>query len=102
MSTNGTSTAALALAVPDALVDAIARRVVDLMPAPQAQEADPWLDLDAAARHLGYGDGDEAKLERGRRRVYDLKARREIEWAKDGARLVFRRSWLDAYLERSK
>lgn len=99
MSLNGNG---IALAVPDELVDAIARRVVELMPAPRAQHDDPWLDVDGAARHLGYGDEGEEKLERGRKRVYDLKARGEVQWTKDGSRLIFRRSWLDAYLEGSR
>jgi hypothetical protein len=87
--------------LPDTLLDALAVRVAALMreQAPAAA-ADCWLDVDGAARHLGY-DGDADKLKRGRARVYDLKARGELEFRKDGSRLLFRRSWLDAYLERS-
>lgn len=86
--------------LPAAFFEALADRVVDRLEIP-APAADTWLDVEVAARHLGYGDEDEAKLKRGCTRVYDLKARGLIEFRKDGSRLVFRRSWLDAYLERT-
>jgi len=51
--------------------------------------ADPWLDVDEAAEHL----------RASRQRVYDLCSSGRIKPAKDGRRSLFRRSWLDAYLE---
>lgn len=79
------------LAVPDALVDAIARRVVQLMPSSAGAPVSPWLDVDQAAAYLRCKP----------QRVYDLVAAGELRPAKDGRRSLFRREWLDDYLERS-
>ena len=35
----------------------------------------------------------------GTGRIYDLKAQEKLQFVKDGNRLKFRRSWLDAYLD---
>jgi excisionase family DNA binding protein len=70
----------------------VARMAADLL-AERAQEPEPWLDAPAAARRLGYSD-----VKRGRRRVYDLAARGELPHGRDGRRVVFRGSDLDAYL----
>src|SRR4051794_1464930 len=91
-------TPALTVEFPPGFYEAIAAHVARLLGDRQSQD-DPWLDVAGAARHLGYGDADEAKLKRGCDRVYDLKARREIQYRKDGSRLIFRRSWLDEYVE---
>jgi hypothetical protein len=91
MSVNGSSPT-LTFGVPDELVDAIARRVVELMPAAPQQTDDPWLDVEAAAAYIAAKPG----------RIYELKAAGRIRPAYDGKRLLFRRSWLDAYLEGSE
>lgn len=80
------------LAVPDALVDAIARRVVQLMPSSAGAPVSPWLDVDQAADYLRCKP----------QRIYDLVAAGELRPAKDGRRSLFRREWLDAYLSRSE
>ena len=54
-----------------------------------------WIDVAAAALHLGYA----ADSHRGRQRIYDLVSQRRLRFAKDGSRLLFRRVWLDDYLE---
>jgi len=85
---------ALTISLPPELVEQIARRAADLL-AEQHRAPEPWLDVTDAAKHLGYGDN----VERGKRRVYDLVSRRELEPRRDGKRLLFRPADLDAYLE---
>jgi excisionase family DNA binding protein len=79
------------VALPPALVDHIVERVAQRVLELQADETPVWLDVDAAATYMG----------RPRRRLYDLVAQGRLEHRKDGSRLMFRRSWLDAYLEAS-
>jgi hypothetical protein len=87
---NGKQTSgSFALTVPPELVETIAARVVELLRPHLAPEPDPWLNTEQAADHLSCKPD----------RIHDLKARRLIEYRKDGARLLFRRSWLDAYVE---
>lgn len=92
MTTNGSAAGALSLLVPDDLVDAIARRVVELLPTSQTTEDDPWLDVEEAAERLRCPTS----------RIYDLKSQQRLRWAKDGSRLIFRRSWVDAVPEASE
>jgi len=82
----------VALTVPRELVDAIASAVADELerrgttsPAP----ASPYLDVDEAAAYLRCGS---------KQRVYDLVHGGQLEPARDGRRLLFRRDHLDAYL----
>jgi excisionase family DNA binding protein len=77
----------VAIALSDEDVERVARRVAELSAGSSA--VDPWLDVDEAAEHL----------RAGRQRVYDLVSTRRLKPAKDGRRLLFRRSVLDAYLE---
>lgn len=87
----------LPLVVSAELVETIAAHVARMLSAPEpATEA--WLDVAAAAQHLGYGN-EPAGIRRGRQRIYDLVSQRCPQFAKDGSRLLFRRSWLDDYLE---
>lgn len=86
--------------LPDELVLALARQiaphVAELVRGPAGPE--PWVEVEAAARHLGYEDD----LSRGRRRIYDLAGRRDssrIPHRRDGRRLLFRLSDLDRWLE---
>lgn len=87
---NAEQASGLALAVPAALVDAIARRTVELLadrlpePAP-----DPYLTVDQAADYLSAPTS----------RIYDLVSLRRVRHHRDGRRLLFRRSDLDAALE---
>lgn len=50
--------------------------------------AEPWVGVMQAATHLGAG----------RQRIYDLVHQRAIPFRKDGSRLLFRLSELDAWL----
>ncbi len=88
----------LALTLPDALVDQVAERVLAILAEREATVPAAWLDVTAAARHLGYADN----VERGRRRVYDLTSRGELTPRRDGSRLLFRPADLDRYLEGQK
>ena len=85
--TNG---AALSLAIPEALVEAVAQRVAELLVErlPAQHGPEPWLDVDAAAVYLACRP----------HRVYDLVAEGRVRCAKDGRRSLFRREWLDVYL----
>ncbi len=85
---------ALTISLPPELVEQIARRAADLL-AERTAGPGPWLDVTAAAKHLGYSDD----LARGRRRIYDLTSRRELEPRRDGKRLLFRPADLDRYVE---
>ncbi len=72
------------------VADLLAERGVGGAGAPEA-DPDPWLDVDAAAAYLCCRP----------KRIYDLKSQGRIRFARDGSRLLFRRSWLDAYLDES-
>jgi len=74
------------IALSDEDVERIAQRVVAL--STNSAPADPWLSIGEAAEHL----------RASRQRLYDLCAAGLLKPAKDGRRLLFRRSWLDAYL----
>jgi excisionase family DNA binding protein len=88
-SDDGSLTIALTL-TPDQL-DAIAERVADrLRPAP-AEHMSPWLNTKGAAAYL---DG-------GTDRIHDLVQLGKLQPYRDGRRLLFKRSDLEAYLESS-
>jgi excisionase family DNA binding protein len=81
----------LALTVPDALVAAIASRVVELMgdTLPTAVVApEPWIGVDDAAAHLACP----------RSRIYALASAGRLPHHKDGSRLLFKASELDEYV----
>lgn len=84
---------ALGLNVPSELLDAIATRVADELERRGAlttnATASPWLGVEQAADYLRCG----------RQRVYDLVAGGQLRPAKDGRRSLFRRDWLDTYLD---
>jgi predicted DNA-binding transcriptional regulator AlpA len=80
----------LAVVLPDALVDELAERVAARLARPAAE---PWVGVDAVAAHLGCR----------RQRIYDLVSQRGrrgggIPHRKDGSRLLFRLSEIDAWL----
>ena len=78
------------LVVPPELIEALVSRVVDRLP--QAASAEPWVDVAQVARHLGCRP----------QRIYDLVSRRAtsgIPHRKEGGRLLFRLSQIDAWIE---
>ncbi|MGI8595083.1 MAG: helix-turn-helix domain-containing protein [Solirubrobacteraceae bacterium] len=67
-------------------MERVAQRVASLA---AGSPSDPWLSIEEAAEHL-----------RARpQRLYDLVSAGRLRPAKDGRRLLFRRSWIDSYLE---
>lgn len=81
--------AGLTVALPQELVDAVARRVLELLEDRLEPERDSWMTVEQAAEYMGCK----------RQRVYDLHSRGELQAGRDGRRLLFRRSMLDSYLE---
>lgn len=84
----------LAITISDELVDAIARRVADLLRADLAalhEEPSPWMDFEAARAYLGFT----------RDALYKLTAARAIPCRKKagGQGLLFHRHELDQWLE---
>ena len=78
----------LAFTIPDELVERIAERAAELVAA-RADEPEPWFGVEQAAEHLACKP----------HRIYGLVHRGEVPYRKDGARLLFRRSELDAWLD---
>jgi len=79
----------LALELPDELVERIARRAAELVTERQTASASPWLSTRDAADYLA------APVSR----IHDLVQLRKLRPHRDGRRLLFKRSDLDAYLE---
>lgn len=79
---------AVLLTLPDALVEAVALRVVALLGTEHQQHQDHWLDVDGAAEHLCCPKS----------RIYRLVSMRRIPYCKDGARLLFERGELDEWV----
>jgi excisionase family DNA binding protein len=72
------------------LVELIAERAAEIVLAEQQPvEPEPWIGVQKAAEHLDCE----------RHRLYDLVRRQKVRHRKDGARLLFRRSDLDSYLD---
>lgn len=77
-------------------VDALAARIAEEVAAriPTTPEVEPWVDVGGAAEHLHCKP----------QRIYDLTSRAEtsgIPFTKEGSRLLFRRSQLDAWVGRN-
>jgi excisionase family DNA binding protein len=75
----------------DGLVEAVARRVVELLDEREklaAQEPEGFIDVDTAAEFMA------AK----RSRVWDLCASGALRHVRDGRRVLTRRSWVSDYL----
>jgi excisionase family DNA binding protein len=85
------SAGALELQVPDAFVQAIAERVADLLAdnLSGAGPSEPWIGVEQAAEHLACPTS----------RIYDLVSQRRLAPRRDGRRLLFKRSHLDAAIE---
>lgn len=80
--------AGLQLSVPPDVLDALAERAAAIVAEQLAAEAEPWLDVDGAAAHLACGKS----------RIYALVSAKRIPVHRDGSRLLFRRTELDAWV----
>lgn len=76
------------LRLPPQIVDALATEVAERLASDAYAAREPWLDVSEAATYLACS----------RKRIYDLVASRRLSVSRDGRRLLFRRSWLDACL----
>lgn len=81
---------ALSVDFPPALVEQIAQRAADLLGERQGAggSADAWLTVADAAEYLRCSES----------RIYGLVSARRIPYVKDGSRVLFRRSELDAWV----
>jgi excisionase family DNA binding protein len=77
----------VSIALPEPLLDLIVVRVVARLTASQTP-TEPWVGAEDAARHLACR----------RQRIYDLVNRRAIPHRKEGSRLLFKLSQLDAWI----
>lgn len=76
----------IALSLPPAFIDIVVDEVAArLRERDDDVRRDGWLNVAQAAEYLACG----------RKRIYDLVSQRRVRYAKDGARLLFRREWLD-------
>jgi len=80
----------LALTLPDALVQAIAARAAELVAERLEAKPEPHIDVAQAAGYLACP----------RSRIYSLASAERIPVRRDGTRLLFKASELDAWLER--
>jgi len=83
---------ALLAELDDAALDLLAERLAPrlaerLRP---SSEADGWLNVEQSAAYLGCSPG----------RIYALRSAERIPYERDGSRLLFRRSALDAWIAR--
>ena len=81
---------AVTFELPPELLEAIAARAAELVEDRVDGAPEPWLDVAQAAEHLACKP----------QRIYDLVSQGRLEHRKDGRRLLFRRSWVDTYVER--
>jgi excisionase family DNA binding protein len=72
--------------VPEQLVEAIAQRAAQLVQ--ELAQPEPWIGVQEAAEHLSCP----------RSRIYRAVSARAIPYVKDGSRVLFRRSELDAWV----
>jgi excisionase family DNA binding protein len=79
----------LSLELPEAVLDQLARRVVELIgDTSQSESGSPWLSAREAAEYLRWP----------LKRIYNLTAARAIPHHRQGGRLVFNREELDRWL----
>lgn len=78
----------VSIPLPAEVLDVLVERTVARLRA-SAFVAEPWVGVDAAAAHLACK----------RQRIYDLVSRRTIPHRKEGTRLLFKLSHLDAWIE---
>lgn len=85
----------LALALPAEVVERIAERAAEILAERQGTSTEsvaPWLSTAGAAEYMACSPA----------RIHDLVQARALRPRRDGRRLVFKRSELDAYLEGSE
>jgi excisionase family DNA binding protein len=78
----------MTIALPQALIELVADRAAERLGA-RLPVVEPWVGVEQAAEHLACK----------RQRVYDLVSRRTIPHRKEGSRLLFKLSHLDAWVE---
>jgi excisionase family DNA binding protein len=78
----------LSVPVPEGFVEQVATRVAEILGAREPLP-EPWVGVREAAEHLACPKS----------RIYALVSARRIPHRRDGSRLLFRRSELDAWLE---
>lgn len=88
MENSSQARATIAIAIPDQTVEVIAERVADLLAG--SFEPETWLGVEQAA----------VRLACPKSRIYALVFARRIPHERDGSRLLFRRSDLDAWVAR--
>ena len=79
------------VALPPAVVEVIARRAAAIVSESVSAKPESFIGVGEAAEHLA------CKPQRN----YDLVSQRRLAFHRDGRRLLFRRSDLDAYLART-
>jgi excisionase family DNA binding protein len=77
-----------AVELPEELVEAMAQRAAELVLEQAPEEPDEWLTTQGAADYLKCG----------RRRIFNLVSEGRIPVHREGARLLFKRSELDAWI----
>jgi len=90
-------TGQVAFALTPDLIDAIAARAAELVAAQLAPAPEPWIGVDEAAVHLAC---PKSRIYRLVSRARGGKRSNPLPYEKDGSRLLFRRSELDAWLAR--
>jgi excisionase family DNA binding protein len=78
----------VSIPLPAPVLDLLVERTVERLSA-SVTVVEPWVGVDAAAAHLACK----------RQRIYDLVSRRTIPHRKEGTRLLFKLSHLDAWIE---
>jgi excisionase family DNA binding protein len=80
----------VAIELPPETITAIAERAAGRLAQSWSSEQEGWIGVDDAAAHLACPKS----------RIYRLVSQRRVPFEKDGARLLFRRSDLDAWVEK--
>jgi excisionase family DNA binding protein len=87
----GADERSIRLDVPPEIIEAVARRAAEIVAAEQSSAVSPWLSTEQAAEYIAAKPA----------RVHDLVALGKLTPRRDGRRLLFKRSDLDAYVEGS-
>jgi excisionase family DNA binding protein len=78
----------LTMTLPEELVELVAERPAEIVAGRRLHEPEPWISVPEAAKHLSAP----------RSRIYSLVESGRIPHARDGTKLLFRRSELDRWL----
>jgi excisionase family DNA binding protein len=92
-----TLSAQVALTLAPAFIEAVAARAAELLAAQVGQSPEPWIGVDEAALHLCC---PRSRIYRLVSRSRDSRRSNPLPFEKDGSRLLFRRSDLDAWVAR--